>query len=172
LGKTLSVLLDLALLYEDFRMTTNAGVWVDHQHATVVFLNDPKRKLTNFVSESKEPIRAVAADRKQVAYTPNDFVPEDRGERKFVAQRNRLYDKVISVLEGVESVLILGPGEAKLEFQKRLHGKKLRTKVLKIEPTDKMTDRQLTAHVREFFKPKPAKKAVRKQSTTKKISVS
>ena len=48
-------------------------------------------------------------------------VPADgRQDIKFADKLNIYYDEVISVLRDVESILLFGPGEAKVELEKRL----------------------------------------------------
>ena len=45
----------------------------------------------------------------------------------------------------------VGPGEAKGELEKRLEYEGLKAHVLAVEAADKMTDRQVSAKVRERF---------------------
>jgi stalled ribosome rescue protein Dom34 len=85
------------------------------------------------------------------AYTPNDFVAEDKQERKHTDHLNKYYDEVIACIRDAEAILIVGPGEAKSEFKKRIKSKKLRGRVADLETVDKMTDRQIAAVVREHF---------------------
>ena len=59
-------------------------------------------------------------------YTPNDFVAEDTLEHKLMTQLKKFYDEVIACVRDAEAILIVGPGEAKGEFIKRLKSKKLR----------------------------------------------
>lgn len=56
-----------------------------------------------------------------------------------------------------EAILILGPGEAKGEFKKRVTLKKLRGHLVELETTDKTTDRQIAANVRRHFLSAPEK---------------
>ena len=50
-----------------------------------------------------------------------------------------------------ESVLILGPGEAKIEMEERLGREAVRERIVGIETVDKMTDRHIAARVRQRF---------------------
>ena len=46
----------------------------------------------------------------------------------------------------------MGPGEAKVEFQKAIKkSKDLHRRLLKVETTDKMTKNQMIAYVRKFY---------------------
>jgi hypothetical protein len=47
----------------------------------------------------------------------------------------------------------MGPGEAKIEFEKTVKKHKIMQKrILKVETADKMTKNQMIAHVRKFYK--------------------
>jgi len=65
---------------------------------------------------------------------------------------NRYYDDVISHVRDVESILLLGPGEAKGELAKRLASKGLGGRIVGVETVDKMTAPQIAARVREHFR--------------------
>ena len=53
---------------------------------------------------------------------------------------------------GGEAVLIFGPGEAKLQLKERLsHSKALAERIVGIETTDKLTDPQIVAKVKEHY---------------------
>jgi 50S ribosomal subunit-associated GTPase HflX len=58
---------------------------------------------------------------------------------------------VIAVLRNAESLIIFGPGEGKIELKKRLVKNKLGALIAAVESEDKMTDRQISAKVREYF---------------------
>ena len=109
--------------------------------------------------------------RSKSSYTPNDFVAEDTQERKVASRRQKYFDEILACIRESEAVLILGPGEAKGEFVKRLKSKKFRAGIVEQETADRMTERQVAAKVsRHFAKlvankpnaPKPKKAAKRK----------
>jgi hypothetical protein len=57
----------------------------------------------------------------------------------------------IACIRDAESILIFGPGEAKVELKERLEGSNLGGRVVGIETAEKMTDRQIAAKVRQHF---------------------
>jgi hypothetical protein len=60
--------------------------------------------------------------------------------------------RVISQLGQPEAVLIFGPGEAKLQLKERLsRSKALAERIVGIETTDKLTDPQIVAKVKEHY---------------------
>jgi hypothetical protein len=69
-----------------------------------------------------------------------------------MGQLNTYYDEVISFVRDAEAILLFGPGEAKGELKKRFERNKLGGLIEAVETVDKMTDRQIAAKVREYFK--------------------
>jgi len=132
-------------------MTINAGVWIDHHKAVVLLITDEgedMRQIMSGASETAHPARGV---RVKNSYTRNDFVAEDKLERKAESHLNRYYDDVIACLKDAGSIFILGPGEAKGELKKRIQGKKLRGHIARVETVDKMTDHEIAEHVRQLL---------------------
>lgn len=145
-------------------MSVKTGVWIDHKQAILVMVTDSGKETKKISSGIEKPDRTKSSH----TYTPNDYVPEDRLERKFESQLKEFYDEVIASIQGSEALLIIGPGEAKGEFHKRLKSKKLRGLIVELETADKMTDRQLAAKVAAHFATVPAKKAVTAKKPAKK----
>lgn len=131
-------------------MKTQAGVWIDHQQAAVVLLTDAGSELKR-IKNPQKPTRGANGARTKQTYTPNDFVPEVRRERKLVEDLKQVFDQVLVLVRGAGALLILGPGEAKTEFRKHLASQKLRGISIAVETADKLTDRQLVAKVNEHF---------------------
>ena len=132
-------------------MTINAGVWIDHHKAVVVLLKDEETDVLQIMSDRDTPERTPGGADGKHAYTPKDFVPEDKLERKKMNHLNGYYDQVIACLRDADAILVLGPGEAKGEFSKRIGHQKLRGHVAELETTDKLTNHQVAAYVRDHF---------------------
>ena len=101
-------------------MATKAGVWIDHKQAIVVLLTDAGQKIKKIAFDIGQPVRTIGGARSRHSYTPNDFVAEDKLERKVENDRKDYYDDVIASLRGAAALLILGPGEAKGELCKHI----------------------------------------------------
>jgi hypothetical protein len=151
-------------------MATKAGVWIDHKQAIVVLITDAGQEIKKFQSVLEQPARPASGSRSKNKYTPNDFVTENRRERKLVGGRTKVYDDVLACIRGADSLLILGPGEAKGEFSKHIKSKKLRGVTVELETTDKLTERQLAAKVSEHFTTAPAKRSTALKRTAKPMS--
>jgi stalled ribosome rescue protein Dom34 len=133
-------------------MNTNAGVWIDHHKAVVVLVTDEGHNVQQILAEPDPSATSPGQARVKNSYTPNDFVAEDKRERKVMAQLKRFYDEVIAHIRHAQTILILGPGEAKGELRKRIASKKLRGQIAEIETADKLTDNQIAQHVRKYFR--------------------
>jgi len=117
------------------------GLWIDHKKAVIVFVagKDAEIRLISSNLEKHHRQSGVA--------TPAD----DVRQREFTGHLNSFYDEVVSCIRDAESILILGPGEAKGELSKRLERENLSGRVVGIETSDKITDPQLIALVRDHF---------------------
>jgi hypothetical protein len=123
-----------------------AGLWIDHREAFVVFVGDDGDKTKRIKSGMEKHVRFSGGNRSE------EGSADDQRDRQFAGHLNRYYDEVISYIRDAESILLLGPGEAKGELEKRLATKGLGGRIVGIETIDKMTPRQIVAKVRQHFR--------------------
>jgi hypothetical protein len=124
-------------------MGNHVGIWIDHKKAVIV-------------SASADGVftRTLESD---VGRHPHFAGQQDGGGEKKYEERHthrleQYYDEVISQLGDPEGILILGPGEAKIELQERLNRSAERAdRVIAVEAADKLTDPQLVARVKAHF---------------------
>ncbi len=110
-------------------MTINAGVWIDHHKAVVVLMTDDGEDIRHILSDVKKTAHTASGERVKNSYTRNDFVAEDKLERKVENHLKNYYDEVITHLRDADSIVILGPGEAKGELKKRILRKSLKDRL-------------------------------------------
>ena len=132
-------------------METKAGIWIDREHAIAVVINSTVHELKSFQAGIPEPFPQTEESRAQHEYTRNDFVAEDKLERKQAARREVMYDAILKYTHDAKELLILGPGEAKKEFQKHIDSKSHDKTKVEVETSDRLTDPQLVAHVLKHF---------------------
>jgi hypothetical protein len=96
---------------------------------------------------------AVPAPGRHVRYSgaTQEDSAEDQRDKRFTGHLNKYYDQVIGCIRDADAILILGPGEAKIELEERLGKEALRGRIVGVETVDKMTDRQVAARVRQRF---------------------
>lgn len=128
-------------------MSRNAGLWIDHKEAVIVFT-------ASNADSAEETKRMESGMEKHVRYSgraASEGVAEDQRDRKYATELDQYYDDVIAQLKDAKSILIFGPGEAKGEFKKRLEHRGADERIVAVETTDKMTDNQIAAKVREHY---------------------
>lgn len=125
-------------------MKKQAGVWIDHKDAWVVF-----------VAEGAHEKDGEAGTAKHVHYAghgaAHEGAADDQRQRQATAHLGKYYDEVITHVHDADAILVFGPGEAKDEFHKHLVAKGMAAKVVGVEAADKMTEHQVAAKVRKHY---------------------
>lgn len=127
-------------------MKRQVGLWIDHRETLVVSLRDQGEATTRIESGMEKHVRFSGGNRSE------EGSADDQRDRQFAAHLNRYYDDVISHIRDAESILLFGPGEAKVELEKRLASKGLGARIVGVETVDKMTAPQIAAKVRQHFR--------------------
>jgi stalled ribosome rescue protein Dom34 len=137
-------------------MTKQIGLWIDHKKAVIVVLTDKGVEIKKIESDDKKHVRFRGGARAKTPYGAQFFTAETQIDRQHTEHLNKYYGDVIASIRDADSILICGPGEAKLELQKRLTHERLSKKIGAIKALDKITERQLVATVRKHFEAQPA----------------
>lgn len=124
-------------------MKKQVGLWIDHRRAVIVSLTGETQEIISINSDMEKHVRYSGS-------AQNDS-EEDERDRRFTGHLNKYYDEVVTSIKDAVSILIVGPGEAKIEFKKRLENEKQTGRIVEIETADKMTDPQIAAKVRDHF---------------------
>lgn len=127
-------------------MKKQAGLWIDHREAVIVVLTDKDEKITHIKSDAEKQTRFPGGSRKD-GLQKTEAVRDKRLEQDL----GKYFDDIIVNIRDADSIQIFGPGEAKGELEKHIKHKSLKAHVLVVETVDKMTDRQISAKVREHF---------------------
>ena len=123
-------------------MNHKVGIWIDHKKAVIV-------------SASADGVTTTVES--DVGAHPRYAGQQDGGGEKKYEERHgqhldRYYEEVIRQLTDADELLIFGPGEAKVELKDRLGRAKGHSELsIGIETTDKLTDPQIVAKVKEHF---------------------
>lgn len=124
-------------------MKREVGLWIDHRKTVIVSVTDMGVETSQIKSDMEKHVRYSGAEQEDSA--------EDQRDKRFTGHLNKYYEQVISCIRDAESILIFGPGEAKVELEKRLESEALGERIVGVETVDKMTDRQIAARVRQRF---------------------
>lgn len=131
-------------------MDRTVGLWIDHKQAYAIWY--PDGKVDEIPSHIEPPSHYSGGTQLGGKLNQKGDVELHHNDR-FRLQLNKYYQQVISLLKDADSILIMGPGQAKVEFEKAIKkNKNLQKRVLKVETADKMTKNQMIAYVRKFYK--------------------
>ena len=124
-------------------MSHDVGVWIDHKKAVIVS-----------IAAGEVTTRTLTSD--VGAHPHYSGSQEGGGEKKYEQRHNqdldRYYDEVIGQLGKPDALLLFGPGEAKLQLKERLGRSQASSGIIvAVESTDKLTDPQIVAKVKEHF---------------------
>ena len=130
-------------------MDRNVGLWIDHKQAYIIWCENDK---IDVILSNIEPPAHFSGGTQLGGKLNQKGDLELRNNDRYKLQLARYYQQVIQKLKDVNSIFIMGPGEAKVEFQKALkRHKSMQNRLLKSEVADKMTMNQMIAHVRKFY---------------------
>ena len=130
-------------------MERNVGLWIDHKQAYLIWNEDGKVEI--IPSQIEPPAHRSGGTQLGGKLNQKADVEVRRSDR-FRLQINKYYQQVIQAIKDASSIFVMGPGEAKIEFQKAIQRRKhLHNRLLKVETTDKMTKNQMIAYVRKFY---------------------
>ncbi|MGA3122443.1 MAG: translational machinery protein [Polyangiaceae bacterium] len=119
-------------------MTTHAAVWIDHQEARIFH------------------VQADGFD-EATLHSPHRHI--HRHPKGGTAEHNHpddlraLFRDTARALDGFDEILVLGPSTAKVQFLSYVHDhdRAIEPKIVGSETVDHPTDRQLVAHVKQYF---------------------
>lgn len=132
-------------------MKMTAGLWIDHRKAVIAIVSAAGVDTMEIQSNVELQPGRFAGVRSTAPFEARQVQADDSRQRKFTGRLNKYYDQVIVAIREAETILLFGPGEAKGEFQKRLEHARLGEHVIDVQTADKMTERQITQKIREYF---------------------
>ena len=132
-------------------MKTVAGLWIDHRKAIIVTLSDKGQETKQILSDVEKQLGRLEGKHSTAPFESQLVKPDDNQQRGFTKNLKVFYQDVLAHCKEAQSILILGPGEAKGELLNLLKQNDLHGKTAVVESADKMTDGQIAARVKTHF---------------------
>lgn len=131
-------------------MDRNVGLWIDHKQAYLIWYKEGR---VEAIPSNIEPPEHFSGGTQLGGKLNQKGDVELRHNDRYRLMLTKFYKQVVAALKDVDLIFIMGPGEAKVEFEKVLKRQKaLQERLLKVETADKMTKNQMIARVRKFYK--------------------
>jgi stalled ribosome rescue protein Dom34 len=131
----------------------NIGVWLDKDKAYIVTIDDGTETLVK-IDSNVEHFHIHGGSGTRLKGGPQDVVQDSKYLEREKHQLRQYFRNIASEINDADALVIFGPAETNEKFSKELYEnyKNLSAKIKGIEKTDSMTDNQIKAWVRNFFK--------------------
>lgn len=134
-------------------MNTMLGIWIDHRDAVLVSVRGGLTSVRS-IKSGVEPRTHASGGRKAGGTSVAQSVTnEQRMDERHKHQLHTFYQEVIKAANGAEAVYIFGPGAAKHELSVEIEkAKGPQARIVAVEACDKLTEPQIVAKVKAFYK--------------------
>lgn len=132
-------------------MKQKTGLWIDHRKAVIVNIYDTKVEKLTLESTVEKQRGRINGIRSLTPFEDQMVLADDTQEKIFKDHIKKYYNLVCSKIRDAESLLIFGPGEAKIELKKFIDNNFRPKKEIQIAAADRMTEPQITARVLRHF---------------------
>ncbi|MDN5203713.1 hypothetical protein QQ008_20150 [Fulvivirgaceae bacterium BMA10] len=134
-------------------MKKQLGIWIDTERAVLVALSDGHTSVETIFSDVERITRDEGEGKEFTRFGDQYLDLERKKERRLENQTKQFLDKVIAQLKSCDEFVIFGPAEKKTALKKLIATKPdIAQKLCGVQTADSMTDNQLVAWVKEYFK--------------------
>jgi stalled ribosome rescue protein Dom34 len=134
-------------------MSRTIGLWVDHKEAVLVSIKDGTVSVRRVESEVGTRFNPSGGWKSGGTTVAQSIVKEQTEDERRKHHLHAYYQELSKAVGTAEELFIFGPGEAKHELVKKIEKNKgLRVRIAAVETCDKMTEPQIAAKVKAFFK--------------------
>lgn len=133
------------------------GVWIDYGHAIVIGYDKGNVEIVETILSPLEKLRREDGEgNDSTKFTPNPEHASNNEHKKHNIAQNEINEYLKTLeqkLRPYKELLLFGPGKAKEQLRNKLQqNKSYDGKWFAVHNSDKMTQNQLLAYVREFYK--------------------
>lgn len=131
----------------------NTGIWLDKDKALIVTVNDEKETL-HTIASNLEHYRVHGGSGTRFKGGPQDVVQDSKYLEREKHQLKKYFKTLATEVKDSDALVIFGPADTNEKFSEELHKnhKSLSTKIKGVKKADSMTENQVKAWVRDFFK--------------------
>ncbi len=130
------------------------GIWIDKEKAHVVYLTDSSEKLETIFSEIEFFNRTSSSASRVKTGNNQDITHESTYTEREKHQLKAYFNNLANAIKEADAIAIFGPADTNEKFRKNLeeHHKPLASKIKTVSKADSMTENQVKALVRDYFK--------------------
>ena len=130
------------------------GIWLDKKNAKIISIEDGKTNLVT-VDSNVESFRPKGGSGTKMKGGPQDVVQDSKFKEREKHQLRDYFKEIIAQLPDHESIVVFGPAETGEKFAKELstNYKNIFNYLRGVKKADSMTENQMIAWVKDFYKP-------------------
>jgi hypothetical protein len=129
------------------------GIWLDKEKAHIVSIKDRNETFSTIYSEI-ENYNVSGGSGTRLKGGPQDVVQDSKYLEREKHQLKAYFKNLASHIEQADEIAIFGPAETFAKFKKELENNyvNINQRVVSVQREDSMTNNQVKALVRDFFK--------------------
>jgi len=129
------------------------GIWIDKDKALIVSLEKGKEDFKTIMS-NVEHFRPRGGSGTRAKGGPQDVVQDSKYMEREKQQIKKYFNDVVAEVKDAEALVIFGPAGTNEKLRKEINKNhnSLGGKIKAVEKADSMTDNQVKAWVRDFYK--------------------
>ncbi|MFQ3173916.1 MAG: hypothetical protein ACI9WT_001040 [Flavobacterium sp.] len=137
-------------------MKKQTGIWIDSTKAIIVTLEDGKEAITEIQSDLENRVYHDKEGDKGSFFGGQHIDSQKSFDERKKHQINNYLKDVISNVNGTDELYIFGPADTKTKLEQKINAQKstIASKPKSVETSDSMTENQIVAKVKQFYKAK------------------
>jgi hypothetical protein len=134
----------------------NIGIWMDKEKAHIVGLDGELETFQTILSEVDFFKPSGGSRTRSAKWGPQDVVQDSKYLEKEKHQLKNYFSKLVDAIRNADAIALFGPADTNEKFRKELTGnhKDLAAKLKGVEKVDSMTENQIKALVRDYYRQK------------------
>ncbi|MDU8885703.1 hypothetical protein RXV94_05990 [Yeosuana sp. MJ-SS3] len=131
------------------------GIWLDMDKALIVTIENNKDSFITITSDV-EHFHQQGSFGNRITRNPLDIIKESSILERKQQQLKAYFKEIVSYIKDTDALVIIGPAQTYKRFKSELdeNYNTISKKIKAVKKVDSMTDNQVKAWVKEFFKEK------------------
>lgn len=133
-------------------MEKNVGIWLDNEKAYIITLINGNEDVEKIESNVETRVR-FKGETKSYSRLGGMFInPQKKKTKRKKHKLKEYFNKILNRTKDASAIYIFGPADAKTNLRKAFQKEKtLNSKLRKVEASNRLTENQIVARVKEVF---------------------
>lgn len=134
-------------------MIKQTGIWLDKEKAIIISLFEEKHTIKHIDSKIEGRERFEGKGKKYGRFGGQFLSMENKKKNRLKKQSVEYLKRIIPEIKNSDKIVLFGPAEMKTELEKLiLKDHNLKDRLMAVKIADSMTENQLVAWVKKFYK--------------------